>query len=147
AETRDAAVRDAVLVGRAANAGELLVDRATLSWLGRRAAAGHVAVVVRVDDELGAIRMIRIGDDRLLPPGARATKRRVQDVTARAVVDPKEALVGVDRLGLAVSLEVEDGRSGLGRRHVLGRLGPPDPGRLASGSAARAVDVENAERV
>src|SRR5262249_25501061 len=142
AEAFVAVVGDAIAVGQAANPGVNRVDV-------RSALAGgalHVAVGIGVDDDLGAAVLVGIAHDGLLPPRARAAKRREENAAGLALVDPEEALVGVDRLRFAVSFEVEDGRAGARRRGVLRGLHPLDPLVFAAWSGGGlAVQIEHSE--
>src|SRR5690606_26467381 len=102
-----------------------------------------VAVGVAADQDLGVLVVVGVGDDRVLVPGAGGPRGRVQDLAAAALVDPDEALVAVDGLGLAVALEVEDRRAGVARAEILAGLRPADPGAGAGRIVAVAVEVED----
>ena len=56
---------------------------------------------VRRDDELGAEIAVDVGDDRVLDPRARRVVLREEHGAVEAGVDAREALVGVDDLGVA----------------------------------------------
>ncbi len=85
-----------------------LVQRAA-----RDAVVRAVDFVTVVDDNLGVVVLVDVGDDRALEPCAARAVRGEQDVAARAVVDAQEALVGVHGLRFAVAVEVEDRGAGL----------------------------------
>src|SRR5690554_5854886 len=96
-EAFDASARGAARAIFASNAGVDRIDRV---------AGLHVAI--RPDEDLGVLIAIGIGDHDRLIPGAREAIGAEEDLARLSFVDADVALIGVDDLGLAVSLKVED---------------------------------------
>ena len=118
-----------VLVPDAARAHPALLRIAEDAEAGGLLASGArdlPAVGVGDDQQVGVPVVVDVRDDGLLVERARGVAGLEEDLAGGALVDVQRELVGVDDLGFAVAVEVEERAPGAGRAAVLGLVSPEE---------------------
>ena len=84
--------------------------------------------VIGTHEDFGTAVVVDVGDDRAFDRGMGTLARAEEDFSRLAVIDAREAFVGIDGFGLSVAVKIEQGRAGCPRSIVLRPAFPHDVG-------------------